>query len=88
MGSGCGTCASSSAERNSTPHGPDLADGPRRRTRPGVDMPGGSGTDPDIDELQLLDRWFGRHLGKARGGEHGVNRGLDALGVEALPVLP
>lgn len=45
------------------------------------------GTDPDVDELELLYPRVGRHLGEPGRGEHSVDGGFEALVVEALPVL-
>ncbi len=45
------------------------------------------GTDPDIDELELLYWRIGGHLGEAGCGEHCVDGRLNSLVVEALPVL-
>jgi hypothetical protein len=54
--------------------------------RSGRDAGERSGTDPDVDELELLYRRVGRHLGEPGRGEHSMDGGFEALVVEALPV--
>lgn len=54
---------------------------------PGRDAGECSGTDPDVDELELLYPRAGRHLGEPGRGEHSMDGGFEALVVEALPVL-